>query len=421
MKSILYLVFLLVPCFTSGQWTFNSENAFGGDTTFQPEFYFISENEGYCITGRNAKMEGDIRHNAIYKTTNACQSWVRINTHKILNATYGIDGYGADTLIVGLGNNRVIRSQDGGMSWDTVFNSSGKPICFPGGQVLLLGDTSLWSSIDYGTNWTYVSGGTYYNVFMQFASPSIGYYLDRNSKQLKRTNNGGATWNTEYTFPFAFGMTDYYLHVASEKVLFLLANQKFMRSIDGGKSWSEVLDLGNKVNNNSEGIYSINEKDVFYSFRGIFYKSNDTGRTWCEQSPTLNSTAVLSRSFPMYFVNDSVGVWAHGGSSKGITISTTTNQGGPACPSSPGTGMEETKVSTGLRVYPNPSTGQFRLSLESGNLRQVEVYSASGQLILTKTLQGQIVEFSLKSTPGLYLVRVLDDQGIWRHQKVLVN
>ena len=83
----------------------------------------------------------------------------------------------------------------------------------------------------------------------------------------------------------------------------------------------------------------------------------------------------------------------------------------------PITGVEPTPV-TSLRVYPNPSQGLIRWDNEQ--LRQIEIYSASGVLIQTISPASGVREASLGHLPnGLYVLR-LSHGKIITTQKLLL-
>ena len=65
-----------------------------------------------------------------------------------------------------------------------------------------------------------------------------------------------------------------------------------------------------------------------------------------------------------------------------------------------------------LGLFPNPTTGQLFLSAGNGPVRApAEVINAAGQRVMALQLDGTPVDVS-RLQPGVYVLRVLDDQGV---------
>ena len=62
-------------------------------------------------------------------------------------------------------------------------------------------------------------------------------------------------------------------------------------------------------------------------------------------------------------------------------------------------------------VYPNPNTGSFSLNNSEGRKLEITVYNSSGKLVLQKTSMDQNIQLQLQEVPGLYLVRVNDQEN----------
>lgn len=76
---------------------------------------------------------------------------------------------------------------------------------------------------------------------------------------------------------------------------------------------------------------------------------------------------------------------------------------------SPCTGIGEQNVAANhLQVFPNPSTGQFRLVMDNvQNGAEVEIYSVTGQLVLSAKTEAGAVDLDLGTQPdGVYYLRV---------------
>ncbi len=81
---------------------------------------------------------------------------------------------------------------------------------------------------------------------------------------------------------------------------------------------------------------------------------------------------------------------------------------------------------SGVRVYPNPTNGKFRVELTgklpTGSVR-VEIYSIRGERVLSTTLPGEAAgEFSLSDRPaGIYFIKVIAGENIFTSKLVKTN
>lgn len=70
-----------------------------------------------------------------------------------------------------------------------------------------------------------------------------------------------------------------------------------------------------------------------------------------------------------------------------------------------------------VKVYPNPSDGIF--NIEGQNIRKIEVFNAFGQPVCSKKTENGFVKIDLTDcAAGIYLIRIVTDDGIWNHQIV---
>ena len=68
-----------------------------------------------------------------------------------------------------------------------------------------------------------------------------------------------------------------------------------------------------------------------------------------------------------------------------------------------------------VRVYPNPSEGIF--NIEGKNIRKVEVFNMFGQPIYSEGTGNGFLKLDLTSrAAGIYLIRIVTDNGIWNNQ-----
>lgn len=80
--------------------------------------------------------------------------------------------------------------------------------------------------------------------------------------------------------------------------------------------------------------------------------------------------------------------------------------------------MEENQADVFASIYPNPA--KHRLSIEGNNLRDAELFSMTGQRLATGQFEGGSITMDLTDlSPGLYLVRITDEDGRNSIQKLV--
>ncbi len=76
-------------------------------------------------------------------------------------------------------------------------------------------------------------------------------------------------------------------------------------------------------------------------------------------------------------------------------------------------------VKEGIRIYPNPSTGQFTIALPAGE-KSVQVYDMLGNLVEEQTLNASQIQMGNKAyAKGIYLVRVIKGTEIFTEKLVV--
>jgi len=74
----------------------------------------------------------------------------------------------------------------------------------------------------------------------------------------------------------------------------------------------------------------------------------------------------------------------------------------------------------GIRVYPNPTTGDLFVDLEKINSAlSLEVFDVTGKVILTQETQGgEVISLKLKIESGLYFLKIKDETGLVDVRKI---
>lgn len=71
------------------------------------------------------------------------------------------------------------------------------------------------------------------------------------------------------------------------------------------------------------------------------------------------------------------------------------------------TGLMETQARLMAEVYPNPSSGLFRVALPGGAVYELEVWDVTGKIVQRQQVKGTATQLDLtKATPGMYFLRI---------------
>lgn len=214
---------------------------------------------------------------------------------------------------------------------------------------------------------------------------------------------------TGYTYSFGAGNGDAYLIKTNEI---------------GDSLWTRTFgdlspDEGHSVRQTSDGGYIIIGRSMSFGssdFDIYLIKTDEDGNSGCNQGGT--ATIVTSPPTEVTFTASVV-------YSAGNIIAPATIVGSGGIPNTLCTnvGLGEWIVNNSLKVFPNPSTGDFIVSLEGTMTNAfVEILNVWGEVVISENLfAGQGKEISLRNTAGgIYFVNVFD--GEWNyHTKIIVE
>jgi hypothetical protein len=87
-------------------------------------------------------------------------------------------------------------------------------------------------------------------------------------------------------------------------------------------------------------------------------------------------------------------------------------------------GINNISITDGIKIYPNPVINSFNLNTEgfTGSVQSLEVYDLTGRVVLSAEygsgLKASITSFDMsKTSPGIYIVKVLTSTGVF-YQKI---
>ena len=73
------------------------------------------------------------------------------------------------------------------------------------------------------------------------------------------------------------------------------------------------------------------------------------------------------------------------------------------------------------KMYPNPSTDLFWVNVEDFKQQEINIYDATGKLILNQRLEGTKTQINLDVQPGMYIIEMRNQQGASTQQKLIIE
>lgn len=369
----------------------------------------------------------------------------------------GIDGMGTGSFI--------LRTNDGGLNWDSIpLNSSGTIYSlneihftdvdngFAGGlknsyQALLktndngttwtevtpdpaqidpvtaisfidplngyaCDETNLYRTINGGVSWTNLIPG-FGIEDIQFTDMNYGYACGTTVTEavIKKTPDGGLTWNTVFTatFPFFTGSSMQKLDVISPDIVYCsgqYTNQLFHTS-NGGLTW-DTLTLSMIYGIQDFDFVSATEGHVL-SNMGEIFGTVDGGLTWTLEYAVAGgaygpSIFLVSISF----AGNTGYVCGSNGLIKKYTDGTTA--------------LQPAEASNTVSFYPNPVSGAESFTISGLSIGdRIEIYNQAGQLTHQKSSLQAIENMQLNLSAGVYSIIVISDKSRTRQKLVILN
>ncbi len=166
--------------------------------------------------------------------------------------------------------------------------------------------------------------------------------------------------------------------------------ERFIFSYDS--NGEPTLELSQKWDNENQWI---NAYYIFKAYNSQLIKTDESYKSWNIVSAKENDD-----EYPPFITGDSIHFYIQDGITTDIAQS----------------GKDNNKDQ--LVVYPNPSNGQFNVSLGSQQkIQTIEIYDSKGNLIL-KQQQSNLVDIP-GSTPGIYYIRLQQDATFYSERIVV--
>jgi len=222
----------------------------------------------------------------LWKTTDDGESWTSLTEELPVIGVSGIivaDDYEtSNTLFIATGDRDagdnysvgVLKSTDGGLNWQSTgltFDVSSRYritrfLADPADENIMLASTNggIFRTTDGGVNWDMVQEGLFFDMEFMPGSSTVIYAATLNyqeSPEIYKTEDGGATWTSTYSFPADAYRVELAVSQANANYLYAIAcntssaTEGVYQSTDNGENFTKTLD-GSLAGNNLLGYES---------------------------------------------------------------------------------------------------------------------------------------------------------------------
>jgi photosystem II stability/assembly factor-like uncharacterized protein len=276
---------------TNGGLNWNSQHIDGDTSTSLSNAYFLNANTGFIMGACNR----------IYKTTDGGNNWVLktsllandyiVMDIRFLNANTGVavgQGIGGTNTII----RKILRTTDGGQSWDSVNSAYAPRALYSVGFVnantgVAVGNYGyIIRTTDGGLNWTSVSSGITSAVYAVKFLDSLNVIAVGASGKILHSIDGGLTYTLQSlgtSYPF------YSLNFSDANTGTITGSFAVYRTTNGGANWTSYSST--KITNMLlEKVRYINANTgVIVGDGGAILRTANCGTNWVVQtSPTYD-------------------------------------------------------------------------------------------------------------------------------------
>ncbi len=294
------------------------------------EVDFLNTVDGYAVGGGKANSIG--ASGLIAVTHDGGENWYEVSTQFTIRAIEVLDENNA--LAVG-DCGTVIRTIDGGISWNSVENFAGNDInlydiCSVNSNIILIagekydlfpfcGERVIYRSINGGLSWheaSYPMGACIRNIC--FSDDHTGIAVGSFASIL-RTTDGGVSWSQVQSHANAV-ITN--VEYRNGRWIAVGNNGLILESNDDGVTWSQLQESATEVK-----LYNVFFHDQLHGFicgqLGAVLRTSDGGSSWEYQKTPVENQII----FDIAFLDNSRGIAACGSFASGNSILYTGDNG----------------------------------------------------------------------------------------------
>ena len=328
----------------------------------------------------------------IHLTTDGGNTWQK----KVLSTTVGEIGL-------------QVQFVDNLIGWASIYNLS-------------TGNIRIVRSTDGGNTWNQIStsGGIFY-----FIDSNNGWAIIGSQKLILHTTNGGANWTTQFT-DTTLGDYNAIQFTDLNNGWVVGENGTVLKTNNGGSSWTQVTNTGLTSVSNSKSVFFLNANTGWVSSKeqgwpdSKILHTTDGGASWTHQNPNFSNGSIFS----IFFIDenngwftgeqciqncngpDSLMVWA------GI-LSHTINGGV--------TEIEDNSLQNQISIYPNPSSDIVTLNIGNRNYDDLtlNIYNVIGTLVKSEKLKQNQRQINIGDLGnGIYMVEIKSKE--WAEKQKLI-
>jgi photosystem II stability/assembly factor-like uncharacterized protein len=213
-------------------------------------------------------------HGRVLETMDGGGSWVQIYNEESDNnpvRSIAINPTDSSQIVIGTASGTVIKSADGGDSWQLAKNFSDQVnrVLWQNGNIFVLLKTKgLFVSPDFGQTFTEITTG----LHKTYSLAGLSY----------------SQANSISTF------SQVYVDFTSPALIYLTTDQGLYKTVDGGKTWQIISLPVNPTGSAAHGIaVALTSSNIVYTSVGsTVYKSLDGGQSW--QTQGINSGGFIN-------------------------------------------------------------------------------------------------------------------------------
>lgn len=337
--------------------------------------------------------------------------WERSNLTEFVSNVYINEN---NTIYAGM--NKLSRSFDGGLTWDSIFfyHQGGlESIYTIGDSIVLLGTWGgIFLSVDSAQTWEHVLVTYNMEVVNSIVSNSEGTLFAGSTAivgedypgGVYRSFDNGATWelsNMDYYFVSAIAINSNDEIFAATRGHFYTGGRGVFKSIDGGESWEQIFDsyLISGIDINSSNEIAIGCANQGPPYGGVFC-SYDNGLNWQEVTNNLPSDNIRKIKFNedgYLFVKSNFDHRLHKTQTIVSILSNSISNGIPS-------------------VFPNPACSELNIPIDGDKSfnYQIVITNQSGIKInntYSFFMNGFVKVNVANLNPGLYFIYLTSNKG----------
>ena len=395
---VLVLFLIVLPSFVQAQW-----NYLNSPVDYESFMEVVNPDTVVYSYGNTGK---------IYRTVNGGETWSDFNTNLEYTWFYDFDfptneiGYGCGGTYFGQYRDAIIKTENAGMTWDTLTTNSFNIYVFEHVKFLNV-DTGfvsstfqLYKTVNGGENFTPVDFFNEGVLFIRALAFSPDGALFAATSQLDSQNvyhisifrsiTLGETWEQVYTTVANYSIITA-IQFPTPIVGYALGNNGvFLKTTDSGLSWNETI-----ISPLSDltALYFTSENVGYINNAGGIWKTTDSGNTW--EAQNMNTPAIVR---DIQFASENVGY-----ALTDEKIYKTINAGEVL-------GVEDRETINGITVFPNPASNFVSVNNENGDLESVQLIDLTGRILKSVNQNFENIDIS-KIASGNYFLRIESYEG----------